>query len=88
LQLQFFADEKKTPIEDGSVDWAESDAPYATVGRLTIDPAAQKDGDALAADAERATFDPWEALAAHRPLGGIMRARKHAYFASQKTRAV
>jgi hypothetical protein len=35
---------------------------------------------------EQATFDPWQALAAHRPLGAIMRARKHAYFASQKTR--
>ena len=41
---------------------------------------------AARADVEQATFDPWEALAAHRPLGAIMRARKHAYFASQKTR--
>jgi hypothetical protein len=90
LQLQFFTDEKSTPIEDAAVDWAESAAPYVTVGRLTIpqqsfdDAAAQK----LARDVDQATFDPWEALVEHRPLGGIMRARKHAYFASQKTRGV
>ena len=31
LQLQFFSDEKRTPIEDGNVDWSEADAPYVTV---------------------------------------------------------
>jgi hypothetical protein len=90
LQLQFFSDEKTTPIEDGSVDWTEANAPYVTVAQLTIPPQ-QLDGaddKKLAGDVERATFDPWEALAAHRPLGAIMRARKHAYFASQKTRGV
>jgi hypothetical protein len=90
LQLQFFSDEKTTPIEDGNVDWEEAKAPYVTVARLTI-PQQELDGaagEAQRAAIEKATFDPWEALAAHRPLGGIMRARKHAYFASQKTRGV
>ncbi|MGZ3429370.1 MAG: catalase, partial [Polyangia bacterium] len=71
-------------------DWSEASAPYVTVARLTI-PEQELDGaDAkkLADEIEQATFDPWEALAAHRPLGAIMRARKHAYFASQKTRGV
>lgn len=90
LQLQFFSDEKTTPIEDGAVDWDETTAPWVTVARLTIPPQELDgpDGKKLAADVEQATFDPWEALAAHRPLGGIMRARKHAYFASQKSRGV
>lgn len=90
LQLQFYADEKTTPIEDGAVDWAEASAPYVTVARLTIpqQPLDGAAGQTLSAEVERATFDPWEALAAHRPLGGIMRARKHAYFKSQKTRGV
>ena len=88
LQLQFYSDEKSTPIEDGAVDWAEANAPYVTVARLTIgeQPAEGAERDRFAADVEQATFDPWQALAAHRPLGAIMRARKHAYFASQKTR--
>jgi hypothetical protein len=85
LQLQFYCDESTTPIENGAVNWAEADAPYVTVARLTIPPQALDDAE-LAAAVEKATFDPWEALAAHRPLGAIMRARKHAYFASQKTR--
>ena len=88
LQLQFYSDEKTTPIEDGAVDWAEASAPYVTVARLTIgeQPPEGAAREQLAADVEQATFDPWQALAAHRPLGAIMRARKHAYFASQKTR--
>jgi hypothetical protein len=88
LQLQFYSDEKATPIEDGAVDWAEASAPYVTVARLTIgeQPAEGAARAQLDADVEKATFDPWEALAAHRPLGAIMRARKHAYFASQKAR--
>jgi hypothetical protein len=88
LQLQFYVDEKTTPIEDGAVDWAETSAPYVTVARLTIpqQPLDGAEGKALSDEVERATFDPWEALAAHRPLGATMRARKHAYFASQKTR--
>jgi hypothetical protein len=90
LQLQFYSDDKTTPIEDGAVDWAEASAPYVTVARLAIpqQPLDGADGKALSDEVERATFDPWEALAAHRPLGATMRARKHAYFASQKTRGV
>jgi hypothetical protein len=85
LQLQFFTDEKTTPIEDGNGGWDEAQAPYITVARLTIPP--QDFTDAESKSIEQTTFDPWQALAAHRPLGGIMRARKVAYFASQKTRS-
>ncbi|BEP93300.1 catalase family protein [Acidovorax sp. A79] len=83
LQLQPFVDEATTPIEDASVDWP---TPYTTVARLTLprqDPAADP---ALAAEVEAAVFDPWQALAAHRPLGDVMRARKVVYFESQKGR--
>src|SRR5512137_1024908 len=36
LQLQFFTDERVTPIEDASVDWPESESPYVTVARLVL----------------------------------------------------
>ena len=88
LQLQFFVDEQRTPIEDASVNWTEDVAPYVTVARLTI-PKQPLDGaaaDALAKEVEQAVFDPWDALAEHRPLGDVMRARKVVYFASEKTR--
>ena len=88
LQLQFFVDEARTPIEDASVDWPEEVAPYITVGVLTLpaqDPRSES-GKALAAAIETAAFDPWSALMDHRPLGEVMRARKVVYFQSQSGR--
>lgn len=88
LQLQFFVDEGRTPIEDASVDWPEDVAPYVTVGRLTLPPQdpSGTTGRELAAAIEAAAFDPWIALADHRPLGEVMRARRVVYFASQQGR--
>jgi hypothetical protein len=85
LELQFFEDETRTPIEDASVDW---DAPYTKVGRLTVpsQDAASDAGRALADRVEAMAFDPWHALAEHQPLGAMMRARKHAYYASIQER--
>lgn len=89
LQLQFFVDEARTPIEDASVDWPESVAPYVDVGLLRLHPPEAGAVDpAFAAQVERSVFDPWQALLAHRPLGEVMRARKAVYFASQKERGV
>jgi len=83
LELQFFVDEATTPIEDASVAWPEAETPIVTVARLVLP---QQGVDAAAAEAEAARFDPWSGLLAHRPLGEIMRARKVAYFESQKGR--
>ena len=83
LELQFFVDEAITPIENASVSWPEGEAPIVTVARLTLP---QQGVDAAAAEAEAARFDPWSGLAAHRPLGEVMRARKVAYHESQKAR--
>jgi len=85
LQLQPFVNEALTPIEDASVNWP---SPYTTVARLSLprqDTASAK-GQELAAEAEAGVFDPWQALAAHRPLGDVQRARKVVYFESQKGR--
>lgn len=87
LELQYFANEGATPIEDASLDWP---TPYTTVARLTLP---QQDltseaAQALATEVENGVFDPWAALAAHRPLGDVMRARKVVYFESQKGRGV
>lgn len=45
------------------------------------------EGRELADAIEQAAFDPWKALAEHRPLGDVMRARKVVYFESQQGRA-
>lgn len=88
LQLQFFTDEATTPIEDASVDWPEAAAPYVTVARLNLlkQDVDSAEGQALGARTEAGVFDPWQALAAHRPLGEVMRARKVVYYASRKER--
>ena len=85
VQLQPFVNEKLTPIEDASVNWP---TPYTTVARLTLpkQETTTEAARAFAAKVEAAVFDPWQALAAHRPLGDVMRARKVVYFASQKGR--
>ncbi len=85
FQLQFFIDEARTPIENPTVGWPEDVAPYVTVGRLTV--LQQMPDPALTMEVEAAHFDIWGGLAAHRPLGEIMRARKATYFASQAGRA-
>jgi hypothetical protein len=88
LQLQFFVDEKTTPIEDASKSWPEDVAPFVTVGTLTVPVQDTSSAEAkkLMEDIEAAAFDPWGALMDHRPLGEVMRARKVVYFFSQEGR--
>ncbi len=85
LQLQPFVDMQRTPIEDASVNWP---SPYTTVARLTLlqQDSNSAEGQALAQKIENAVFDPWQALAEHRPLGDVPRARQVVYFESQKGR--
>jgi len=75
LQLQFYADPFSTPIEDHRAVW---NSMPQTVARLTL---------LRPLEVEGIGFDPWSGLAAHRPLGEIMRARKSAYRVSQLARA-
>jgi len=85
LQLQYYASEALTPIEDASVNWP---TPYTTVARLMLpqQDLDSPDGLAFAEKVEAAVFDPWQALADHRPLGDVQRARKVVYFRSQQGR--
>jgi hypothetical protein len=90
VRVQFFVSEEKTPIEDASVEWLEADAPWVTVGRLTL-PAQDVDsieGQKRATYVESLSFDPWHALVAHKPLGNMMRARSPAYRVSTQERGV
>ncbi|MGE0785719.1 MAG: catalase [Sandaracinaceae bacterium] len=79
--VQLFVDEAKTPIEDASHEWKESDAPFHRVARLTVpqQDVRSDEGRALTERIEEMSFDPWHALPAHRPLGNMMRARSAAY---------
>jgi hypothetical protein len=56
------------------------------VADLVVHPP-QVDAAGFDAQIEASVFDPWQALAAHRPLGEVMRSRRVAYFESQKARS-
>jgi hypothetical protein len=87
LRIQLCTDLEKMPIEDASVEWPEDLSPYVAVARLRVAPQqAWSEVRAKAID-EGMQFNPWHALAAHRPLGSIMRVRKEVYAMSKRFRA-
>ena len=75
FQLQFYVDEAATPIEDASVDWPESIAPYVNVARLGIPQQEFAGARSFDAEVEAAIFDPWSALMA--PAFGRLLSRFH-----------
>ena len=67
------------PVEDAATVWPESESLYQTVARIRVKPqVAWSEARSSAVD-DGLSFSPWHGLAAHRPLGGIMRSRKQAY---------
>jgi len=69
------------PIEDASVVWPEELSPHEVVATVHLpaqDPYPYSDARRRYAD-DILSFNPWHALAAHRPLGSVMRSRRSAY---------
>jgi hypothetical protein len=86
LRVQLCTDLAKMPVEDASVEWDEHLSPSLTIARVTVQPQnAYSDPRRVWVD-EQLSFNPWQGLAAHRPLGNIMRARLKAYQASSQFR--
>ena len=75
------------PVEDVSVEWHESDSNPVTVATLRIPPQKVDGSGDLATRCESMSFNPWHALAEHRPMGGMNRLRKVVYQASIAKRA-
>lgn len=87
IRVQLGVDIEQTPIEDASVVWPEELTPYVTVARLEVPPQpAWNEARSRAVD-DAMVFSPWHGLAAHRPLGGIMRSRRPAYEMSSQFRS-
>ena len=75
------------PVEAADKPWPEDKSPWQVVARITVAPQdTYSDARQLFVD-EQLSFSPWHALAAHQPLGQIMRARKKAYEEARKYRA-
>jgi hypothetical protein len=87
VRIQLCTDFAKMPIEDASVCWSEIESPYVAVARITAPPQPAWTAARAAAIDDGMSFSPWHGLAAHRPLGGIMRSRKPTYDMSAEFRA-
>ncbi|MBV8682404.1 MAG: catalase family protein [Caulobacteraceae bacterium] len=87
LQAQLWTDRDRMPIEDASKVWDEAISPYVTVARLSVGPqVAWSEARSQAVD-DGMSFSAWHCLAAHRPLGGVNRARRTTYEAGRRFRA-
>jgi len=87
VRVQLAIDHEHTPIEDAHKIWPEDRSPFIPVGRITVKPqTAWSAARAVVVD-DGMSFSPWHALAAHRPLGSVMRLRKAAYAQSAQFRA-
>ena len=84
--VQFFVDPARTPI-DGAYAWPEAVAPMVKLGELIIPQGGPTpDAAELEARVNALGFNPWHALAAHRPVGNIQRVRGAVYQASARHR--
>lgn len=87
LRAQFCTDVRQMPIEDASVPWPHQLSPYLTVARIAAPPQSAWSMQRAALVDDGMFFTPWHGVAAHRPLGRVMRARKRAYELSAAFRA-
>nr|WP_244423038.1 catalase family protein [Bradyrhizobium sp. ORS 278] len=86
LQAQLCTDLRHTPIEDSSIDWPEDFAPPQPIANIRL-PAQVADSPARRAYVDDVlSFDPWRCLAAHQPLGSVMRMRRDVYRTSRVLR--
>jgi len=87
LRVQLCTDLEKMPIEDASVEWPQDISPYIAVATLTVPTQVAWD-DAISSQIEdQIAFAPWNAVAEHRPLGAINRARKIVMSAAREFRS-
>jgi len=87
LRVQLCTDLDTMPVEDASVVWPEDQSPYAPVARISVPPQDAWSEARSAAVDDGLAFSPWHGVAAHRPIGSIMRARRAAYEMSAQFRA-
>jgi len=76
VQLQ--SDAQKMPIEDASTVWDESVSPFQIVATINIKDQKFDTPEALA-ECERCSFNPWQCLPDHEPLGRMNAVRKLVY---------
>lgn len=78
FMVQVQKDPDTMPIENAAVTWDESESPFISVARIIIEDQPFNTAENQSA-CEEMTFNPWQSLAAHQPLGGINRVRRPVY---------
>ncbi len=76
--VQRQVDPEAMPIEDASVIWDEEDSPFQTVATITIKNQDFDNPNALH-NCERSSFNPWQSLVQHKPLGKMNEVRRLVY---------
>jgi hypothetical protein len=71
-------DPRRMPIEDASIEWPETLSPFTPVAKIKI-PTQRFESPEADKFARELSFNPWHAIAAHRPLGNQNRARRIIY---------
>jgi hypothetical protein len=86
VRAQLCTDPARMSIEDATARWSTEESPYVAVGRITL-PRQDTTSDALRAYADDVlSFNSWNGLADHRPLGSINRLKRLVYDASSDFR--
>jgi hypothetical protein len=83
--LQFYNQESGHTVEDGMQEWKEADAPFSKFAQIRI-PKQNFLTDEKLHYCDNLSFQPWHALAEHRPLGNINRVRRALYMALSEYR--
>jgi hypothetical protein len=79
LSAQLCTDLEAMPVEDASVRWDEEKSPLRPVATLRFAPQTTYSPERQVYGDDILSFNPWNGVEAHRPLGGIMRIRRVAY---------
>ena len=89
FKVQRYVNEVKTPIEDGTVEWKESDAPFEAIAQLVIPQQDLRTASARETEilVDNLDFNPWNTTEEFRPLGNLNRARRTVYQASADYRS-
>ncbi len=83
--VQTQTDPQSMPIEDASVIWDENVSPFHTVATITIDNQDFDNPETLA-NCESCSFNPWQSLVEHEPLGRMNEVRRLVYANAEKFR--
>ncbi|SEM76775.1 hypothetical protein SAMN05192583_1160 [Sphingomonas gellani] len=79
LRAQLWTNADTQPIEDASVEWSADESPYRTIATLRLPAQEAYSAARQGFFDDRMTFRPAHSLAAHQPLGSVMRARLQVY---------